>query len=109
MLKIKLLETEIRTCVYGERVLLNHIKTQISLVYLIENISIIFLYGSSVIGSFAFLLQTSSDALTATFTVTNFVTRRRRINFPSSFVNLIELERGEVIKKILEKICSAVK
>jgi len=51
-MKIKLLETEIRTCVYGERVLLNRIKTEISLVYLTENMLIIFLHGSSVTGSF---------------------------------------------------------
>jgi hypothetical protein len=50
VLKIKLLETE--TCVYKERVLLIHIETQISLVYLFEDMLIIFLYGSAVTDSF---------------------------------------------------------
>jgi len=52
VLKIKLLETEICTCVYGERVPPNHIKTQVFLVYLIENMLIISLCGSFVTGSF---------------------------------------------------------
>jgi hypothetical protein len=50
--KIDLLETDICICVYGERVPLNHIKTQVSLIYLIENVLIISLCGSSVNGSF---------------------------------------------------------